>query len=209
MRITRELTIKRTEPTTIIVPDLQENSVIPTKIYLDNPSFYLNLSFGSIKINLSPGYLSLCSMIDLSDYSRTLMTTKVSDYRLTLTNKTKYEQRVTITIEYVKHAGVMLYEGSYNENEIPKCLDSFAGYGVLRMVIGSATIDEDIKGVKFKCIYRGLYDDFEQLNETDSTAIDVIIPDKYQKVLHFFELVPLNPKVKNINLICYGYNVAN
>lgn len=204
MLIHRTITVKRTEPFDMIIPDLQHRGMLPTFIQVDNQQLHVTLSLGNNSSKFSPSYLAIEEGIHLEDYVRVLTTPRNTENRITLTNRTKQEQRCTVTFTYENHLGVLLHDGAYNELAMTDCLETLKGSRILILKVSSGTENERLGGIRLCCVYPDLYPDATLCSDDDVIVYQV--PADQQQILHFYEFSPINPKVKCINLLAYGYN---
>ena len=203
MLIHRAITVKR-DPFDMIIPDLQHRSMLPMSIRVDNRQLHITLSLGNNSLKFSPSYLAIEDRINLEDYVRVFATSRNTDHRITLNNRTKQDQHCRVTISYEKHSGVLLQEGSHNELDMSHCLETLKGSRVLTLKISSGIENERLGGIRLNCVYPDLYPDITMQSD-DDTIVYQVSPDQ-QQILHFYEFSPINPKVKCINLLSYCYN---
>ena len=203
MLIKRTVTVKRTEPTEVLIPDLQYSQLIPSTIKISNRQLSVQVSLGSVTIKFSPSYFALAKHINLADYFRVIATSRSSDSKILITNRTKTDQQTDVEITYQNSRGILIHEASYGEQDMTKCLESLKGYQVTQLRIGLGE-GERLKGIRLTCVYPGLYEDLVLYNLTESDFMKIKIDPKYQLNLHFFEFSTLYP-AKTINLLCYGF----
>jgi len=204
MEIKRTVTVKKTEPKTLIIPDLRSKNLIPVSINIDEDTLNVSVSFGGSRIIRGRSYLKLEGRIHLQEYHRSYILSKGSDNLITLTNKGPTEVTTQIIINYESHPGLLVHEGLHSDHDIPNALDTMKGYRVVKIIVGSAVKDENLGGLIFKSLYPDLHEDMQY--DTNDDKLTIEIPGELGTELSFFEIETLNPKVNSIHMLCFGYH---